>query len=243
MAKSLTKNPVIIEFVGLPGSGKTTLCELVASQLKDRGADVVSRPKILKQWHQNNALQKLVKLAASNFNQWNILVNSVILATRVKPINLQSFLQAGKVFFNVKRNDAIVLQKNCDFILLEQGLLQEVWSVVITGSLPKSDYLKKVMSPLLENRTIAVVNCKLDLDNAVSRIQNRPRKTKKDSYFDLMDAERARALLAQYFPYLQEIINYGRTAQIPILDIDSSLSPEENSEKIIDWIIHQLTNS
>lgn len=237
MADSLNINPIIVEFVGLPGSGKTTLCHRVAAQLKAKGIATISREEILKQWHQKNALQKLFKLAPSDFNQWSVLLNSLTLAARVKPINVQSFLQAGKVFFNVKRNDAVVCAGNCQIILLEQGLLQEAWSVVITGSLPKRSYLKQLMTSLLDNRPIAIVNCKLDLDTAVSRIQKRPRKKKKDSYFDLMDAEQAHSLLIKYFPYLQEIINCGQTAKFPILDIDSSLPLEENSEKIFNWIV------
>ncbi len=96
------------------------------------------------------------------------------------------------------------------------------------------------MSTLFCRRSIAIVNFKIDLDTAVSRIHNRPRKKKKDSYFDLMDSEQAYSLLTRYFPYLQEIVNCARTAEIPILEIDSSLSVEENSEEIVNWLVSQL---
>ena len=245
MAKSLTKsqNPLVVEFVGLPGSGKTTLSNLVASKLKAKGITIVSREEILRQWHQKKALQKLLKLFSSNPNQWNILRNSLTFAAQVKPINLQSFLRAVKVFVNVNRNDAIVRAGNCQIILLEQGLLQTIWSIVITGSLPQFSYPKGAMNALFDNRLIAIVNCKIDLNTAVSRIKNRPSKKKKDSYFDLMDSKQVYYLLTKYFPYLQEIVNYAQTAKIPILEVDSSLTVEENSEKIVNWIVSQLGNS
>ena len=243
-AKSLTnQNPLVVEFVGLPGSGKSTLSNLVTSKLETKGIKIVSRAEILQQWHQTKALSKLSKLFASNANQWNILRNSLTFAARVKPINLQSFLRAGRVFVNVKRNDAVVRARNCQIILLEQGLLQTVWSIVITGSLPQLGYPKQIMTTLFDNRAIAIINCQIDLDTAVSRIKNRPQKKKKDSYFDLMDSKQVHNLLTKYFPYLQEIVNYAQTAQIPILEVDSSLTVEENSEKIVNWIVNQLNQS
>ena len=244
MAKSLTKsqNPLVLEFVGLPGSGKTTISHLVASKLEAKGIKIVSREEILKQWHQKNALQKLLQLFSSNSNQWTILVNSLKFAAQVQPLNLFSFVQAIKIFFNVKRNDAVVRGENCQLILLDQGLLQEAWSVVIAGSLPKLSYLKREMLSIFYNRSIIIVNLKIDLDTSVSRVQNRQKKKKKDSYFELMDSAQAYSLVTKYFPYLQEIINCARIAEIPILDIDSSLPVEENSEEIVNWIISQLDN-
>ena len=245
MAKSLTKsqNPLVVEFVGLPGSGKTTVSHLVTSKLKAKGIKIVSREEILREWHQKKALQKLLKLLSSNSNQWNILRKSLAFAAQVKPINLQSFLRAGKVFVNVKRNDDVVRAGNCQIILLEQGLLQTVWSVVITGSIPQLGYPKRAMTALFDNRSIAIVNCKIDLNTAVFRIKNRPRKKKKDSYFDLMDSKQVHYLLTKYFPYLQEIVNYAQTAKMPILEVDGSLTIEENSEKIVNWIVILLKDS
>ncbi|MEM8830727.1 MAG: hypothetical protein AAGE96_15405 [Cyanobacteria bacterium P01_G01_bin.19] len=240
-AKSLTNPyPLMVEFVGLPGSGKTTLSNLVAFKLESKGIKIVSREEILKQWHQKKALSKLFKLFTFNSNQWNILRNSLTFAAQVKPINLQSFLRAGRVFVNVKRNDDLVRARNCQIILLEQGLLQTIWSIVITGSLPQFSYPKRTMVTLFDHRSIAIVNCKLDLNTAVSRIKNRPRKKIKDSYFDLMDSKQVYDLLTKYCPYLQEIINWVKTEEIPMLEVDSSLTLEENSEKIANWIVSQL---
>ena len=181
-----------------------------------------------------------MQLLAFNSNQWSILLNSLRFAAQVRPLNLFSFVQAVKIFFNVKRNDAVVRAGNCQLILLEQGLLQEAWSVVIAGSLPQLNSLKREMHSLFYNRSIIIVNLKIDLETSVSRVQNRVQKQKRDSYFELMDSEQAYDLLTKYFPYLETIIDCGRIAEIPILERDSSLSVEENSEEIVNWIVSQL---
>lgn len=65
----------------------------------------------------------------------------------------------------------------------------------------------------------------------------------KDSYFDLMDSKQVYYLLTKYFPSLQEIVNCAQTANIPILEVDGSLTVEENSEKIVNWIVSQISDS
>ena len=44
----------------------------------------------------------------------------------------------------------------------------------------------------------------------------------------------------QFGQYLQEIVNWVQTAKIPILEVDGSLTVEENAEKIVNWIVSQL---
>ena len=90
--------PLIVEFVGLPGVGKTTVSQQVALKLKERGFQIVFRPEILQQWRQKNILQKAMQLFPENLNHWHIILNSLVLAWQVKPINWTSFARATKDF-------------------------------------------------------------------------------------------------------------------------------------------------
>ncbi|MGB5715362.1 MAG: hypothetical protein WBM44_31175, partial [Waterburya sp.] len=166
MGESLNQKskPLIVEFVGLPGAGKTTVSQQVALKLRERGLQIVFRDEILKQWHGENVLQKAIQLVPDNLNHWNILINSLTFALQVKPINQQSFSKAAKIFTNVKRNDAVARTKDCEIILLDQGLLQETWSVSITGSPPQTKYLKRSITPLFHNRSTIIIYCQLDID-------------------------------------------------------------------------------
>ena len=239
MGQSLTKSkPLIVELVGLPGAGKTTLSKQLVSKFKERGLQVIFRDKILHQWHQKNPWQKLMQLLPHNFNHWNILINSLIFALQVKPINRQSFSKAIKIFTNAKRNDTVFQSSDCDLILLDQGLLQETWSVSVTGSPPATKYLKQEITLLFHNRPTIVLHCQIDIDTALSRVQNRQTMT---SRFDLMDANQAHSILEKYSLYLDEIVSCARINKIPILEIDSSRSIAEQSEKAIGWIESQLT--
>lgn len=240
MEQSLTKPTLIVESLGLPGAGKTTISQPIASKLRERGLRVVSRHEILKQWRQENVWQKAIQLLPDNLNHWHILINSLAFAWQVKPLNRQSFAKAARIFTNVKRNDTVARTSDCEIILLDQGLLQETWSVAITGTPPAAKYLKREITTLFHNRATIILHCKLDIDAALHRVQNRQTMS---SRFDLMDVKTAASVLQEYSIYLERIIHCARTCNVPILEIDSSRSLAEQSEKAASWIESQLTQS
>lgn len=227
------RSPVIVEFVGLPGAGKTTVFHQVVSLLRDEGICFVARDEILQQWQKTHWFQKLLNLFPETWNHWQILLQSLALASHVKPFNKQSFVKAGKIFSNVKRIDAIVCHQNYPLILLDQGLLQEAWSVGITGSPPAPEQIKQGLAPLFHNRSIAIVRFNTDIETALDRIQTR---STERSRFDQMSSEAAQLLLSQYTPYLQDIISCAQAFSVPILDINSAGSIKDNAEKVANWM-------
>ncbi|MBE9083631.1 MULTISPECIES: AAA family ATPase [unclassified Tolypothrix] len=242
-----SEQPLILEFVGLPGAGKTTVCREVASRLNNQGVSLVGGDEILQQWKQQSTWQRLIKLIPQTLNQWQILLYSLFLAFQVKPINKQSFAKAAKIFANVKRLDAIAFgaarsaiarsaapsPQNSQIILLDQGLLQETWSVGITGTTPSAESIKQELALLFHQRPMAIVYFQIDVDTALKRIQNRPTA---ESRFDRMHPEAAQQLLSKYVAYLQEIVNCAQSFNIPILEIDSSLPIDEKAQRILTWM-------
>ncbi|MGL5794852.1 MAG: hypothetical protein ACRC06_10680 [Waterburya sp.] len=225
--------PLIVEFVGLPGAGKTTISQQVVSQLRDRGLQIVFRSEILEQWQRKNFLQKAIQLFPKNLNHWHILINSLVLAWQVKPINWHSFAKAVKIFTNVKRNDAVAHVNHCDIILLDQGLLQETWSVGITGNSPQTKYLQQGITPIFRNRATLIIYCRVNVSTALKRIQNRQTM---NSRFDRMDSKQAYSTMEKYASYLEEIISCARACHVPILALDSSQTIKSQSQKIIDLL-------
>jgi thymidylate kinase len=232
MAEPLTP-PMLVEFVGLPGAGKTTVFHQVVAQLRAEGIAIVPRDEILQQWRNIAWFQRVLRLVPETQNHWSILLQSQRLALQVKPLTRQSFLKAGKIFSNLKRIDAIAGDRRCPLILLDQGLLQEIWSVGITGSPPAIEHLQQMLALLFYQRSMAVVHFEIDIETALCRLQNRPTES---SRFDLMQPEVAHSLLSTYTPYLQEILNCTRSLNIPVLQIDGSLSVKEKAEKVANWI-------
>lgn len=232
--KTTSSHPLVLEFVGLPGAGKTTVFHEVVALLREQGVTVAARDEILQQWQRQPLWQRLWKLIPQTQNQWRILLHSLILASQVKPSNWSSFAKAIKIFANVKRIDAIARHQDSQLILLDQGLLQETWSVGITGTLPSLNILKQELALLLHQRPIAIVYFQIDVETAIERVQNRPTA---ESRLDQMDAKAAHQLLSKYMDYLQDIINCVQTFNIPILEIDSLLPIDQKAKNILFWIV------
>jgi thymidylate kinase len=246
MATSLTEinlpqnkvnTPIVLEFIGLPGAGKTTVFHQVVSRLKEQGVTVAAGDEILRDWKNQQLWQRLWKLIPQTENQWQILLHSLFLATQVKPTNWLSFSKAIKTYANLKRIDAIAQTQNDQLILLDQGLLQEIWSIGITGTTPSLEDIRQELELIFSQRPIAIVDFQINVETAIYRIQNRPTD---QSRFDLIPPEVAQQLLSQYAPYLQDIINCAQTFNIPVLSIDSSLSVDEKTQKILSWINNSL---
>lgn len=237
LPQSAVKTPIVLEFIGLPGAGKTTVFHQVVAQLKQQGVSVAAGDEILRNWKQQPIWQRLWKLIPQSQNQWQILRKSLLLATQVKPTNWLSFSKAIKTYANLKRIDAIAQTNNEQLLLLDQGLLQEIWSIGITGTTPALADIKEELALIFSQRSIAIVDFQINIETAIHRIKNRPTE---ESRFDLMSQEAAQLLLSQYAPYLQDIINCAQTFDIPVLEIDSTLSVDEKTQQIVSWIDNSL---
>ena len=134
-----------------------------------------------------------------------------------------------KIFTNVKRNDAVACVNHCDVILLDQGLLQEIWSVGITGNPPHGKFLKREINPLFLDRSTLIIYCQLDVNTALKRIQNRQTK---NSRFDRLNSTQAYSLMKKYAAYLEEIISCARACQLPILELNGSQAIKSQSQKL-----------
>ncbi|MBD2359253.1 AAA family ATPase [Tolypothrix sp. FACHB-123] len=229
--------PIVLEFIGLPGAGKTTVFQQVVAQLKQQGVSVAAGDQILRDWKHQPLWQRLWKLIPQTQNQWRILWQSLLLATQVKPTNWLSFSKAIKTYANLKRIDAIAQSQKEQLILLDQGLLQEIWSIGITGTTPDLEDIRQELGLIFSQRSIAIVDFQINVETAIHRIKNRPTD---QSRFDLMSQEAALQLLSQYAPYLQDIINCAQTFHIPVLEIDSSLAVDEKTQNIVSWINNSL---
>ena len=223
----------IVEWVGLPGAGKTTVSQAAYLKLQAQDVPVLLRQEILDQWARKSKVKKLLQLRPESLNHWDILRSSVLFAMRVKPLNFQSFLRAWRVFSNIKRADIAAHTYNNSILLLDQGWIQEVWSACLSGTPPHADSLKPTMSPLFHKRKTLIVHCKVDIETALNRIKGR--KT-MESRFDLMETGEAHARLQKYHHYLQTIIDCARTFNIPVLELDGSQPIEDQSATAANWM-------
>ena len=172
----------IIELIGLPGAGKTTLINSVMSN-RTFSATIVTRSDLFKSklprlWLKQYLLRLLlyVKLhyitRKSNMMQQNTYINRLI--------KLLVYFS----YYEKKKNDYV--------LLLDEGIIQYITSLEYEHSLPK-EILPFAKTLLIHYRPV-IIDCQIPLDTVEERIRSREKTG--DRYY-LSDDDSVRKLLQQ----------------------------------------------
>lgn len=116
---------MIVECAGLPGAGKTTVCKLVSEPHGGKGAVSLT------------ALRPSMEILRAG---WNILA----LALTTRPFRFKRFKRAFNliVFLRHYEHRGLV-------ILLDQGIVQKIWSILADANAYSSSRLQRVTASLV----------------------------------------------------------------------------------------------
>ena len=202
--------PLIIEFIGLPGAGKTTIAQRAIENLSEAGyqcfgLSTLNNPESLEKKKGGifAKLKTLYRFVYVCVVHRKFAYNAFLFSMHVKPVslvNLRRFLilLARLIFLRT------LLRNNYDFIILDQGLIQYIWSIAITGkqSLNK-DYLNRVLKSILDELSLFVVMVDIETELAVKRIVNRPTMR---SRFDRMSSTKIETILSTHKDIFSQIV-------------------------------------
>lgn len=165
---------IIIEFFGLPGAGKSTVCDLLEVSLLKHGYGVVNlhkrekadslKKKIEKllhiirywTWSGNRKLKKVLR----NFSKQCYYNDSHKWIDRILELNYLIF-----------RND-----KHLDIGLLDEGFVQWISSICFDKPYKHSAELMQVINSIIMCHDYYLVHCEILPAEALSRVSSRNRK-------------------------------------------------------------------
>lgn len=167
--------PIIIEFFGPPGVGKSTVAREVYNRLKDQKIDNVVFDN-LELGKRKGIQKKVIKLKfvikyfiqkPKNF----FLITNLIFKTKQRTLN--DFL---KVLFNhiFVVSNKNTFKKNAIYIL-DQGFLQSIWSINLYSQNKVS--IKELLE--IDSSISLVVNVKADIDTINKRLKGRKGKNSR----------------------------------------------------------------
>lgn len=217
------RKTTVVEFVGPPGVGKTTSCNCFAEKLKAKGAKVCRSEDLKKYFRELNLLKKMQLYARClAFNFFTILRFSKVMAQH-KVFGLNSLYRYLRLaVFQLTLNE-MVKTKAVDFVLLDQWMIQELWSATIfkTGAVYKiHPELKEFYFP-----TDYLFYFDLDLEKAADRIGNRSHGR---SRFDQMTPEKRLAEMKKYTAYLHQLYLNADCPEKHMLSTEQN--PDQNGE-------------
>ena len=121
-------------------------------------------------------------------------------------------------------------------VVLDQGPVQDVWSVVVKGDLPSEGAIKRALRGAVAGAglSFAFVYFDIGVDAALERIATRPATKCR---FDVMQVDEARRLLATHDEHLRSILACAQDVSgAPCFQVDAARPPEELSEEVAEFV-------
>lgn len=230
--ESIGPKTIIIEFNGLPGSGKTTISKILKEKLtKDYGIEVKSR------YARRSRHRKAYSiLLCPRYYRLLISLNkySKLYGTKRSFVRRLSIANFVREYYNF-----VFDNKKCA-LLIDQGIVQGIISFAHQDSLTTSEYLDDVLLNCgFEKLPIVIVNCNIDIEEAVKRLNQRPQngcrveKMSKENMLQTMKTQ------CRNFSIIRSLLE-SKFSQLIMIDINTDAFPEENAYRIIHAIQSKL---
>ena len=234
--------PLVLEFIGLPGAGKTAVAACLVSELKARGIACAERraPR-----HPNEGtMVRRIRRATALLREHELTVASLRFAASVRPLSLGRLARALRLSGWATQFRSYATS-GVEVIVLDQGPLQDVWSLTVPSRRWNEPAMQAAVRRLLHTPRLgrAFVYVEVDVETAAERLGQR-RGTR--SRFDRLSPAQRRAWLDRYERALTSVFEYaGQVTNAPCLRLDGTLPTDEaarNVARFLDDVLPATTD-
>lgn len=227
-----TDGPLVVEFVGLPGAGKTTAARHVLEELEARGyacgsRGLVGRTGLSRAAHYTRVVRFCVRQASE-------LSSAVLLglpASGVTAARVRHALKLSSWSYRLTTR-----ARGYDVTILDQGPVQQACSTMLHGRIGNERAVAAALRGVLRaaQARFAYVYFDIDVDLAVLRIAGRPAGR---SSFGRLKGEAAKPGLATYQRRLGTLLDFAEAATgAARLRVDAARPVDEVSARIVEFI-------
>ena len=219
---------MIIEFNGLPGTGKTTIAKALGEKVKDLGIRVFYEYPI-----QETRLQRYISVIFDG--SLRLFAMGVGFAQRaVMPKNEERWRYVSLLVKYYRMYRRFLKEQPDAVLIIDQGLLQAVASIVHMDEITDSVILNRIFSWLKKRVAFFAVDCTNDPDLSRSRIRQRNSEDKRMLRWDNYDDETIMKGLGKQ----KQSITLIRACAHDLLvrghvEADTEQSPGSNAERIV----------
>lgn len=206
---------MLIEFFGLPGAGKTTLVKTVSEK-----ACVRTRHQISDKWNQQSLFQRGANLARSYLKLGRV-ADVLRFAAAARIANTDSLRRLLRLVGKTDR-----LRSERGTILLDQGSLQELWSILYANGSLATDpkLLSRLIRSLYDGLDASILFIDVDPQTASRRISGR---SHGHSRLDGLSDGQIRDDLARAENLPRQIIEAAALAGLNVTILDGSAPVEQ----------------
>lgn len=228
--KKINGDPIYVEFVGIPGVGKTTLYENVFKEVKSKWRNIHELHRIFME-HTNG-------IAAESLLCYQVLAESKMQSLGSRNFNGIDQMKLVKYFHSVLIADSLVHLFNKKYnIMSDEGLIHNFGEGLLALSISNSDEFKS----LLKHR--AVIYCHTSAEIIAKRIIEREKETgrllpqhKLNSFEELVNLQK------KSLDQKNQLIGFLSKYDIPFLSINTSNPMTENVDQVVNFFSELTKN-
>ena len=226
---------IYIEMIGLPGCGKTTICNQVYKSLKNEHIKIANLNDIC--YWTNSKIKKLIALISciTNIKLWT-LFNKIYQITKLYEKKVFHYRYFWTNILIVNQIYKIKKCKKYQIILLDEGIAQLLTSIAHNQQLVISESLKIYLNKLnMYGIMPKLVSCELPIEESIKRIRLRGEKYAKRFSKIETDDELGQILLMKS-SNIEFVSNLIKTE----LNLSTSKDVDVNVKKIINYIKQKI---
>jgi len=226
----MDKNNILIEFVGLPGSGKTT----IQRYFKQKYSDIANfKTNFVDRAGDPVNSVKTYRVIYFSIRNPRLVIQLIKFWGKSTNIHLNSLPQLVRcIKLAIKVDDWKNIQ-NSDILIINQGLIQFMGSLAIPARSTEVQDVEGLLSQLIYTRVDGFIHISCDFELAAAR--RRDRKHGKSRFEGALNSEQ-QADLERFQEVLIKSIEKSREYGIPQMDLDASDSLDVNSQKVMKFI-------
>jgi len=223
------REPLLLEFVGLPGAGKTAVAARVVAELRARGITCAERRG--RRHGKGGKGRRLVQRATSLVRHYELTLSSLRFAAGVRPLRLTPVSRAFRVAGWARQLHAYAAS-DVEAVVLDQGPLQDLWSLTVPGRSWNEGAARAAVRHLMQVTRMprVLVYVHVDVETAAERLRGRGGTS---SRFDRLTAIQTWTWLTQYEQSLSSIFRSAVT-------ISNAASVRVDGRRAIDDVAQEV---
>lgn len=227
----MENNNLVIEFIGMPGSGKSTLCDYVYDELKNEYDIINFTSEITKKNKNLRIIIKLYYLVTFFLIHPSLVIKLFLMIYRT---GQKTFNDLVKVSFNLYFILGVLEKKKNKIILLDQGLLQSFWSISFNSKRNENTEIVKLLKDYFPNLVIKVSVKKEVLKN---RLLTRNGNSRLESEKIKFDSNYLKSI-----NFFKDICDYINRYNLEYLNLDNNtkIDLNNNIESINEFVLNKI---
>jgi thymidylate kinase len=234
--------PLIIEFAGLPGAGKTTTAESVVAQLQARGLDCAYRPSLV--GIRGGRTRHRLRFLWFRIRHWRLIVAAIAYALSIRPRRWARIRTVEHLVF-LAYYQSEQRQTARDIVVVDQSVVQTMWSTCIHGETPDGKRSRALLERFqrVAGGVVVLVVVDIDPDTAASRVVEREPGWWR-ARFDRLPVGEVKSVFAKQRDALHLLAEQAiSTARGPGITVDGTHSPTGNAARIAAFLEGLLQQS